>query len=143
MAPPESRPESHPELAERLHRHVDRLAGLIGPRHVGRLGALDSAASLGQQFLLGSGLSGVDADGHEFPPQSVLSPADRYPRYPRLLSHGPGDVSRREHNLTTGRHTVPVSAVPIVRPCPGLEAARPVPAPTVSPLSCGRRQSGL
>jgi hypothetical protein len=55
MAPPESRPESHPELAERLHRHVDRLAGLIGPRHVGRLGALDSAAALIERELSESG----------------------------------------------------------------------------------------
>ncbi len=46
MAPPGSKPESHSELAERLRRHVNRLAGLIGPRHLGRFGALDSAASL-------------------------------------------------------------------------------------------------
>ena len=46
IAPPGSEPESHPELAERLRRHVDRLAGLIGPRHVGHPSALDAAASL-------------------------------------------------------------------------------------------------
>ncbi len=55
MAPAESRPESHPELAERLRRHVDRLAGLIGPRHIGRFGALDSAASLIEHELSESG----------------------------------------------------------------------------------------
>jgi Zn-dependent M28 family amino/carboxypeptidase len=35
-----------PELVERLRRHVDRLAGLIGQRHVGRPGALDAAAAV-------------------------------------------------------------------------------------------------
>ncbi len=55
MAPREARPESHPELAERLRRHVDRLAGLIGPRHVGRFGTLDSAASLIERELSESG----------------------------------------------------------------------------------------
>jgi Zn-dependent M28 family amino/carboxypeptidase len=52
---PGSKPESHPELAERLRRHVDRLAGLIGPRHLGRFGALDSAASLIEHELSESG----------------------------------------------------------------------------------------
>jgi hypothetical protein len=55
MAPPGSRPESDPELAERLRRHVDRLAGLIGPRHIGRFGALDTAASLVEREFSESG----------------------------------------------------------------------------------------
>jgi Peptidase family M28 len=32
-------------LAERLHTHVDRLAGLIGPRHIGKPVALEAAAT--------------------------------------------------------------------------------------------------
>ncbi|HYE98974.1 MAG TPA: M20/M25/M40 family metallo-hydrolase [Planctomycetota bacterium] len=34
------------DLADRLHRHVDRLAGLIGPRHHGRPQALEAAVRL-------------------------------------------------------------------------------------------------
>ncbi|HXY34452.1 MAG TPA: M28 family peptidase, partial [Planctomycetaceae bacterium] len=33
------------QLAERLRTHVDRLAGLIGPRHVGKPVALEAAAT--------------------------------------------------------------------------------------------------
>jgi Zn-dependent M28 family amino/carboxypeptidase len=36
----------HAELADNLYRHVDRLAGLIGPRHIGRPKALEAAATL-------------------------------------------------------------------------------------------------
>ena len=44
--------ESESELAERLRRHVDVLAELIGPRHVGRPDALASAATyIERQFL--------------------------------------------------------------------------------------------
>lgn len=44
-------PSNCEELIERLRRHVDRLAGLIGPRHVGCLSALDAAASLIEREL--------------------------------------------------------------------------------------------
>jgi acetylornithine deacetylase/succinyl-diaminopimelate desuccinylase-like protein len=44
--------ESESQLAERLRRHVDVLAELIGPRHVGRPEALASAATyIERQFL--------------------------------------------------------------------------------------------
>src|ERR1700732_4623831 len=33
------------QLADRLHTHVDRLAGLIGPRHLGKPVALEAAAT--------------------------------------------------------------------------------------------------
>jgi Zn-dependent M28 family amino/carboxypeptidase len=33
------------QLAERLRMHVDRLAGLIGPRHLGRMSAIEAAAA--------------------------------------------------------------------------------------------------
>jgi Zn-dependent M28 family amino/carboxypeptidase len=47
--------EPSDELAERLRRHVDRLAGLIGPRHIGRPSSLDAAASLIERELSRSG----------------------------------------------------------------------------------------
>src|SRR3954451_16070999 len=34
------------ELTRRLHWHVDRLAGLIGPRHLGKPSAITAAAEL-------------------------------------------------------------------------------------------------
>jgi hypothetical protein len=39
-------PEMREELVENLRKHVDRLADLIGPRHVGRPVALLAAATL-------------------------------------------------------------------------------------------------
>src|SRR5882724_11069713 len=33
------------QLSEQLHTHVDRLAGLIGPRHLGKPAALEAAAT--------------------------------------------------------------------------------------------------
>jgi Zn-dependent M28 family amino/carboxypeptidase len=50
-APQALRSADYSELIERLHRHVDRLAGLIGPRHIGRPGALHAAASLIEREL--------------------------------------------------------------------------------------------
>lgn len=52
------------DLASRLRTHVDRLAGLIGPRHLGRPAALDAAAALIERELAANG----DAvERHEFP----------------------------------------------------------------------------
>src|SRR5437899_1191398 len=42
-------------LVERLRWHVDRLAGLIGPRHVGRQQALEAAVGLIERELTDSG----------------------------------------------------------------------------------------
>jgi hypothetical protein len=39
----------------RLHWHVDRLAGLIGPRHLGRPRALEAAATLIERELASAG----------------------------------------------------------------------------------------
>jgi Zn-dependent M28 family amino/carboxypeptidase len=44
------------ELSDNLRRHVDRLAGLIGPRHVECPRALEAAATLIQSELHGCGL---------------------------------------------------------------------------------------
>ena len=52
---PNSTPESIPGLADRLYWHVDRLAGLIGPRHVGRPRALAAAATLIERELGAAG----------------------------------------------------------------------------------------
>jgi Zn-dependent M28 family amino/carboxypeptidase len=42
-------------LVERLRLHVDRLAGLVGPRHVGRPAALAASATLIERELAGAG----------------------------------------------------------------------------------------
>ncbi len=47
--------ENERELVERLRLHVDRLAGLIGPRHVGRPAALAASATLIERELTGTG----------------------------------------------------------------------------------------
>ena len=61
--------EQRGQLVENLRRHVDRLAGLIGPRHVGRPVALSAAVTLIENEFSQSGYS-VDrqaylAGGHE------------------------------------------------------------------------------
>jgi len=43
------------QLANNLHRHVDRLAGLIGPRHVGAPRSLAAAATMVERDLTQSG----------------------------------------------------------------------------------------
>jgi len=49
------RTECRAALAENLRQHVDRLAGLIGPRHVGRPVALGAAATLIERELTAAG----------------------------------------------------------------------------------------
>jgi len=78
-----------------------------------RVAATSSRRSLGQQFLLGSRLSGVDADGHQLPPQPALSPADRYTRHPRLLPDGPDYTGRRGSHLAPGKPRRPLPSRPI------------------------------
>jgi Zn-dependent M28 family amino/carboxypeptidase len=48
-------PEMREELVENLRKHVDRLADLIGPRHVGRPVALSAAATLIERELRAAG----------------------------------------------------------------------------------------
>jgi Zn-dependent M28 family amino/carboxypeptidase len=43
------------DLIVNLQRHVDRLAGLIGPRHLGRPAAFDAAAGLVERELVAAG----------------------------------------------------------------------------------------
>lgn len=45
------------ELSERLYTHVDRLAGLIGPRHLGRPTHLEATATYIERELIGLGYS--------------------------------------------------------------------------------------
>lgn len=47
--------DSSPLLVDNLRRHVDRLAGLIGPRHVGAPWALEAAATMIASELIQSG----------------------------------------------------------------------------------------
>src|SRR5262245_31045433 len=47
--------DTQPELVARLRQHVDRLAGLIGPRHVGAPKALEAAATLVERELSAAG----------------------------------------------------------------------------------------
>ena len=57
------------KLSERLHLHVDRLAGLIGPRHIGRPSSLAAAAAyIANEFsLLGDTIERqtYEVDHHE------------------------------------------------------------------------------
>jgi len=57
------------ELADRLRTHVDRLAGLIGSRHLGRPSAMDAAAALVERELGATGerveRQSYLAQGHE------------------------------------------------------------------------------
>jgi Zn-dependent M28 family amino/carboxypeptidase len=48
-------PDPKAELTARLRRHVDRLAGLIGPRHLGRPQALNAAIGLIEQEFSAAG----------------------------------------------------------------------------------------
>jgi Zn-dependent M28 family amino/carboxypeptidase len=63
------RVEQRGQLVENLRRHVDRLAGLIGPRHVGRPVALSATVTLIENEFLQSGYSverhAYLANGHE------------------------------------------------------------------------------
>jgi hypothetical protein len=52
---PERLQDREDDLVERLRRHVDRLAGLIGPRHIGRPQALEAAVRLIERELSDSG----------------------------------------------------------------------------------------
>src|SRR5207237_278755 len=42
-------------LVRNLRQHVDRLAGLIGPRHLGRPGSMEAAATLIERELTSAG----------------------------------------------------------------------------------------
>ena len=45
------------ELSKRLHTHVDRLAGLIGPRHLGKPSTMEVAATYIEREFEGLGYS--------------------------------------------------------------------------------------
>jgi hypothetical protein len=60
------------DLAGRLHWHVDRLAGLIGPRHLGQPRALHAAATLIERELASSGHA-VQRLPYELPAGEVVN----------------------------------------------------------------------
>src|SRR5690349_2725352 len=49
------RPTTDPKLIENLTRHVDCLAGLIGPRHLGKFSAFEAAATYVERELTNAG----------------------------------------------------------------------------------------
>ncbi len=84
-------------MAQRLKGHVEVLAGLIGPRHLGKPSSMEAAAAyierqlaasgdavgrqthtaFGQQLVLGIRLSSPDGHGHDFSAGSALSFVER------------------------------------------------------------------
>ena len=49
------RPPADPTLTANLIRHVDCLAGLIGPRHLGKPATFHAAATYVERELIGAG----------------------------------------------------------------------------------------
>ena len=72
------------ELAQRLHTHVDRLAGLIGPRHPGKPVALEAAATYVEREFQNFGdtveRQWYDADGVNVSNLVVERPGSRSPQ---------------------------------------------------------------
>jgi hypothetical protein len=74
MAPAstDSTPSNLDDLAQRLRVHVERLAGLIGPRHPGRPSALEAAAAYVRREL-GQWDEAVTAEPYQIGGQSVAN----------------------------------------------------------------------
>jgi Zn-dependent M28 family amino/carboxypeptidase len=71
------------QLAERLHTHVDRLAGLIGPRHLGKPAALNAAATYIEREFQSLGdvveRKSYDVDGQQATNLVIERRGTRYP----------------------------------------------------------------
>jgi Zn-dependent M28 family amino/carboxypeptidase len=87
-------------LIDNLRRHVDRLAGLIGPRHVGLPKALAAAATLVEQELLSVGYA-VERQAYRAGGQEVEN----------LIAQLPGS-SRADEIVVVGAHYDTVPATP-------------------------------
>jgi len=88
------------ETAENLRRHVDRLAGLIGPRHVGKPKALAAAAGLIESELRDAGYD-VTREYYTASGESVAN----------LIAELPG-ARRSEEVLILGAHYDTIAATP-------------------------------
>jgi Zn-dependent M28 family amino/carboxypeptidase len=88
------------ELILRLMQHVDRLAGLIGPRHVGKPAALQSAAGLIEQEFQ---LAGYDAVREDY--STTHGPVCN------LIAECPG-TDRKQEVLIVGAHYDTVATSP-------------------------------
>jgi Zn-dependent M28 family amino/carboxypeptidase len=89
-----------PTLAENLFRHVDRLAGLIGPRHVGAPQALDAAAELVERELASAGYA-VERQTYSIGNQEVAN----------IVAELPG-ANRKSEIIVLGAHYDTVSTSP-------------------------------
>jgi len=87
------------DLAKRLYTHVDRLAGLIGPRHLGKPSTMDVSATYIERALTGFGCS-VDRQTYDVEDDEVAN----------LVVERPG-TRRADEIVILGAHydTVPTT----------------------------------
>src|SRR5262245_22873412 len=88
------------DLIENLRRHVDRLAGLIGPRHVGLPRAIEAAAMLLEREVMHSGYA-VERQTYFAQGQEVAN----------LIVEIPG-TKRRDEIVVLGAHYDTVETTP-------------------------------
>jgi len=96
----ETEPDRHAALVANLRRHVDRLAGLIGPRHLGRPLNLAAAATLIERELSQSGYP-VERLPYLVGTQEVVN----------LVAESPG-ARRKGEIVVLGAHYDTVPATP-------------------------------
>src|SRR5262245_31331596 len=87
-------------LIQTLHRHVDRLAGLIGPRHLGLPAALAAAATLVERELTEAGYA-VERHPYSIGGQEVAN----------VVAELPG-TERKDEIVVLGAHYGTVSTSP-------------------------------
>lgn len=87
-------------LTENLFRHVDRLAGLIGPRHLGLPRALNAAAELVEREFFDAGYV-VERQTYSVRGQDVAN----------IVAELPGG-SRKDEIVVVGAHYDTVSTTP-------------------------------
>src|SRR5262245_65211635 len=91
------RNSADPALTEHLYRHVDRLAGVIGPRHVGLPNALAAAAEFVERELTDVGFV---VERHPYTASSV--------EVANIVAELPGG-SRKDEIVILGAHYDAVS----------------------------------
>src|SRR5262245_36140080 len=87
-------------ITENLYRHVDRLAGIIGPRHVGLPNALAAAAAFVERELADAGFS-VERQAYSIGGQEVAN----------IVAELPGS-NRQDEVVVLGAHYDTVSTTP-------------------------------